>query len=137
MELTQHTTNASGFTLIEVLVASAILMMSLGILLQLFASALDREHRVGETAHLLTAQRLIIHTIEGINPAINPNGKGIAEGLHYHWNAVVMEPFKKIQSPQGSIQRELALFSVKIGIVDARGKQHRFNATHLGWRQIR
>ena len=123
----------TGFTLIEVLVASTILMLSIGVLLQLFSSGLDRNQRAGEQAHLLTSQRVIMHVLDGVNPAERTQGKGMAEGLAFSWQAVVQEPFRPVRDVQFG-NRELALFAVTVEVETARGKHHRFVYTRTGWR---
>jgi len=126
----------AGFTLIEVLVASAILMMSIGVLLQLFGSGLDRVKRAGEVAHLLTAKRAIIHTLDGINPAAVSAGSGVAEGLRYSWKAVVEEPFQPLhQYGRTFIRYELALFAVAVDIERIGGKHHQFTYYRTGKRR--
>jgi len=127
----------AGFTLIEVLIASAIIMASLGVLLQLFGSGLDRTLRAGQQAHLLTSQRVIVHVLEGVNPATHQQGRGVAEGLPYHWTANIREPFLKIQDPEGLVDREAALFTMTVNVQDARTGEYHFSFDQLGWRDLK
>ena len=125
-----------GFTLVEVLIASAIVMLSMGVLLQLFGSGLDRIQRAGQTAHLVTAQRVIMHTFESINPAIQSEGEAEAEGLSYSWKAELREPFKPMRGSEEYIKREIALFTISISVKTMRGKEYSFNFDQLGWRDV-
>lgn len=123
--------------MIEVLIASAILMMSIGVLLQLFGSGLDRVSRAGEQAHLLTVKRVIINTLDGINPAEMAEAEGMAEGLNYSWKAAVDEPYRQVKNVPGNLRYELALFSINIDIERAGGKHHQFVYRRIGWKLVR
>jgi len=123
----------SGFTLIEVLVASAIIMSTIGVLMQLFASGLGQNKKAGQVAHLLIAERAIVHILEGVNPAVQDKGEGVAEGIRYQWHAVVREPFLPVFDPEGFAERKIALFTMMIDL-DTKGDQkHSFQYTQLGW----
>jgi len=135
--INQKARKQAGFTLIEVLVASAILMMSIGVLLQLFGSGLDRIKRAGEEAHLLTAKRVIGHTLDAINPAEVPEGSGVAEGLKFHWKATVAEPFQRIRDEHAYLHYDLALFSIAVDIQRVGGKHHQFVYQRIGRRQAK
>ena len=124
----------SGFTLIEVLVASAIIMVSIGILMQLFASSLGENKRAGQVSHSLIAERAIIRTLEGVNPALQTQGKGVSEGLSYRWHAVIHEPFLPIFDPEGFSGRKVALFTMIVDVHTMRGKKYHFNFEQLGWK---
>jgi len=123
-----------GFTLIEVLVASAIIMASIGILMQLFASGLDRTRRAGQLAHLLSAQRTIAHQLEMVNPATQKRGKGVAEGIHYHWQADMLAPFAPIYDPEDLSRRQLGLFLLRVTMQYGSNKQSEFDMKRLGWK---
>jgi len=124
----------SGFTLIEVLVASAIIMASIGVLMQLFASGLDRTQRAGKMAHLLTAQRVIVHELEVTNPAIQKSGKGVAEGLSYHWKASVSEPMRYVYDADGEHYRQVGLFEIQVTVMSVSGKSRVFFFDQIGWK---
>jgi len=130
----ENRVSEQGFTLIEVLVASAIIMASIGVLMQLFASGLDRTQRAGQVAHLLLAERSIMHELEVINPALQRQGKGVAEGIHYRWKAhgeVAMAP---IYDPDGKLNRQLGLFEVQVAMQNDRGKRSSFTLHLIGWK---
>jgi len=124
----------SGFTLVEVLIASAIIMASIGVLMQLFASSLGQSKKAGEVAHLLIAQRVIVHTLERVNPALQAQGKGMAEGLTYQWHAVVHEPFRPVFDPAGFSKRKIALFTMIVDVDAKRDNKYHFNYEQLGWK---
>ena len=122
-----------GFTLIEVLVASAILMTSIGVLMQLFASGLDRTARAGRMAHFLAAERTIAHRLEVINPAIQKRGKGVAEGVRYHWRSSRIAPLVPIYDAEGISRRKLGLFLLHITMQSDNNRQREFEMTLTGW----
>jgi len=124
----------SGFTLIEVLVASAIIMVSIGVLMQLFASSLGQSKKTGQVAHLLTTERVIIHTLERVNPALQEKGEGLVEGLTYQWHAVVRDPFRPVFDPEGFSERKIALFTMMVDINTRRGRKYHFTYEQLGWK---
>ncbi len=123
-----------GFTLIEVLVASTIVIISIGTLLQLFSAGLNQNQRVGQLAHLLSAQRTIMARIEQTNPAEQPKGQGIAMALAYQWKAEIIEPYQIIYEEEPLYPREIALFNITVKIKKPRGGTYLFNFHKLGWR---
>jgi prepilin-type N-terminal cleavage/methylation domain-containing protein len=123
-----------GFTLIEVLVASTIVIMSIGTILQLFSVGLDQNQRVAQLAHLLTAQRTVIARIEQINPAHQQKGQGAAAALSYQWEAKILQPYKKMYEEESFFPRELALFNINVQIEKPRGGVYQFDLQQIGWR---
>jgi len=130
-----HAKTQHGFTLIEVLVAAAIVIMSIGTIMQLFGSGLDQNKRIGQLAHLLTAQRTIMARMEYINPAQQAEGEGVAETLHYQWHAKIAEPYQRIYQEENSFPREIALFTINVQIEKPRGGHYQFTLKRLGWRE--
>src|SRR5690606_9238010 len=76
-----------GFTLIEVLVASAILIASMGVILQLFNAGLSSMHRAGHAQHQLLAQRHIYTALQLVNPSTDTARTGEIIGFQYQWDA--------------------------------------------------
>jgi len=124
----------SGFTLIEVLVASVIMMMTIGVLMQLFASGLGQNKKAGHVAHLLVAERAIVHSLERVNPGAQRKGEGVAEGLHYQWHAMIAEPFLPIFDPEGFSKRKVALFTMMVNVQVENKKKHHFQYEKVGWK---
>jgi len=126
----------SGFTLIEVLVASAIIMASIGVLMQLFASGLDRTQRAGRVAHMLVAQRAIVHQLAMVNPADQKGGEGVAEGIHYRWEAKTLAPLVPMYDSDHKPWRQFGLFSLHVIMEYGSGKQRDFNMKLIGWQEM-
>lgn len=126
--------NQHGFTLIEVLVASTIVIMSLGTILQLFSSGLSQNHKVGQLAHLLSAQRTIVAKLEQINPAKQEKGKGVVQGLSYQWIAKITEPYQLVYQLENDFPREVAIYNITVDITKPRQGKYQFILQRLGWR---
>lgn len=125
-----------GFTLIEVLIASAIAVASMGLLLQLFGSGLDRLNRVSLNAHRIIAEKEIINRLSTINPALTAQGKGVVEGLEYSWKAKQLKPYKHVSPALGEIPypRYVALYQINIELLRQDGYQSHLEIMRLGWK---
>ena len=77
----------SGFTLIEVLVASSIAIASMGLLLSIFAGGLDRMSRVEVVSQQLIAEKEIVTRLSLVNPAVTATGEGAIGQWRYVWSA--------------------------------------------------
>lgn len=126
--------NQRGFTLIEVLVASTIVIMSIGTLLQLFSAGLNQNHKVGQLAHLLSAQRTITARLEQINLAKQQTGDGIAQGLNYQWKAKIDKPYRSIGGQdENKLTQKIALQTIFVQIEKPRGGKYLFDFQQLSW----
>ncbi len=129
------THHQNGFTLIEVLIASAIIMASLGVLLQLFGAGLSQTKKAGRIAHYLSAQRSVERQLLDINPALQKEGEGKAEGISYRWHAVKIEPFRSFYDPESAPGRLFALFRITVELeLDVDGKSKQMEISQLGWK---
>ena len=125
-----------GFTLIEVLIASAIAVASMGLLLQLFGSGLDRLNRVSLNAQRIVAEKEIINRLSTLNPALTSKGKGTVEGLEYSWQVKQLKPYKHVSPALGEIPypRYVALYQINIKLIRHDGYQSHLEITRLGWK---
>jgi len=125
-----------GFTLIEVLIAAAIAVASMGLLLQLFGSGLDRLNRVSLNAHRIIAEKEIINRLSTINPAQTSTGKGVVEGLEYSWEAKQLKPYKPVSPVWGETlyPRYVALYQINIELLREDGYRYYLEITRLGWK---
>ena len=126
----------AGFTLIEVLVASAIGIASIGLLLSLFAGSLDRMSRVETQSQRLIVEKEIVGRLSLINPAATRTGKGSLGKWTYHWSSQPLTEFRKTTDyfSSDSTPRKVALFMINIRLGAANGKTVDIEIQRLGWR---
>jgi prepilin-type N-terminal cleavage/methylation domain-containing protein len=126
----------AGFTLIEVLIASAITIASMGLLMQLFSSGLDRMNRVSLNANLIIAEKELINRLQMINPALISEGAGTVEGLEFSWEAKVVKPFAKMSENIGddNFPKYVALYEIDIDLTRSNGNVSELNITRIGWK---
>mgnify|MGYP001033784464 FL=1 len=125
-----------GFTLVEVLVASAIAIASMGLLLSLFAGSLDRMSRIELQSQQLIAEKEILGRLSLVNPAATRSGKGTSGQWAYSWSARQLTEFRKItddlvaETPPGDV----ALFLIRIEMRAPHGKTVELSIRRLGRR---
>ncbi|KJV07662.1 type II secretion system protein [Methylocucumis oryzae] len=76
-----HHSTQTGFTLVEVLIAAAIVGSALALILQLFTSTSTRLHKASLHAHIMLAQKQIVTDVEKINLSQQTQGKGVQKVL--------------------------------------------------------
>ncbi len=126
----------SGFTLIEVLVASAIAIASMGLLMSLFAASLDRMSRIETQSQRLIVEKEIVSRLSLVNPAFLPSGQGRMGAWSYRWES---EPITEFHQVTGYFsgeapQRFIALYLMKFEIADPDNKKTTMEVKRLGWR---
>jgi len=132
--LKEYKNRELGFTLIEVLVASTIVFASIGILLQIFSSNLDKMHHSSIVAHRLLIEKLIVASLQDINPSLQSRGKGKVEGVSYQWSARPIVDFKKSNTPFIKDVRVFAVYKVKVLLVGPKYIKYHFDVLLLGWK---
>lgn len=126
----------AGFTLVEVLVASAIAVTSMGLLLSLFGSGLERMARVEDQAQQIVVEKEILSRLSFINPAEIKSGKGTIGDWTYNWTASPSTDFQHVTDYFGAAPypRYVALFNIDIDIKTDDSKIFEFRVERLGWR---
>ena len=124
----------TGFTLIEVLVASAIGLASMGLLLSLFAGSLDRMSRVEMQSQRLIVEKEIVGRLSLINPAQTRSGKGNLGKWSYVWRSQPLTEFRETSAYflSESAATEVALFTIRLST--ANKKPVDIELQRLGWR---
>lgn len=79
---------SSGFTLVEVLVASAIVISAIGVILQLFSGGMAGMHKAGNAQHMILVQRQLYQQIQLLDLTQVKQGVGELSGVTYRWLAI-------------------------------------------------
>jgi prepilin-type N-terminal cleavage/methylation domain-containing protein len=127
---------AGGFTLIEVLIASAIMTTSMGVLLQLFSSSISRMIRAGEIAHNLLIEQQIMQELAILNPVQKNQGDSVIAGKKMHWQATLKKEPQTMPLTQGEFGTEkfAGLYEITVSFNDANGKPLSLHWEQLGWK---
>lgn len=133
--MNQRILGNAGFTLIEVLVASAISVVSMGLLLSLFGSGLDRLNRIEIQAQQIIVEKEVLSRLDFVNPAQQPMGEGVIGDWKYSWAALPVTKFERVADYFGVAPspRYVALFKIDIQIKPDQYKEFNFQIERLGW----
>ncbi|GGF51447.1 type II secretion system protein I [Aliidongia dinghuensis] len=83
-----HYRNEAGFTLVEVLVAFAILAVTLGFLMHVISNVLDRTGEADARAGALQVAQSLIDRI-GADLPLEDGGRDGDSGRHYRWHVEI------------------------------------------------
>ncbi len=127
---------ADGFTLIEVLIASAIVTISMGVILQLFSSSILRILKTGDIAHDIVIEQQIIQELAIINPTNRTEGENVIAGKKIHWKVKVLNDLQVIPLTQqeDQIEKFVGLYEINANYDDANGNLHTLRWEQLGWK---
>lgn len=129
------TRNQTGFSLLEVLVAFAILALSLGVLMNIFSTAL-RGVGLGEeyskAALLMEARLAALGSELPIEVGVQSGSAGDSEGQQFHWQLTI-SPYG--EADQFQALGELEVFQVDLAVDwgedEAGGKRRRIAVSTL------
>lgn len=120
----------SGFTLVEVLVASAIVISAIGVILQLFSAGLTGIHRAGTAQHLILVQRQLYQSLEIIDVSSVPEQSGTIAGVDYRWVAQRQGSPQFMPANESGSAIALQLYRVQVDM-SYQGKRQGFAFTKL------
>jgi prepilin-type N-terminal cleavage/methylation domain-containing protein len=121
-----------GFTLIEVLIALAIVGASMAVLWQLFASANGRVHQAADRAQLILAEKQLYQQIVTHNPRLETAAYGDIETWAYQWHSEKISADYSIFSEDRRI-KVIALYRINLQLRSVRGRLYSLQWTQLGW----
>ena len=128
--------SAGGFTLIEVLVAATIIVSSMGVLMQLFASGLMQANKVEDPARRIIIQREVGNRLRHVNPAGMARGEGIVQGWRYYFVAKQVREFRPVTADLGEREfpKQIGLFELDVTVERDERDNFGWTVTRLGWR---
>lgn len=122
-----------GFTLIEVLVALAILSASFVSLFQLFNQANLNNSRVREVYSDNLAQNTIFAELNLINPAEKRQGQEQLGDITYRWQTNPVSPLMPMRTELGVSENYIQLYEIRIFYQIANQQTREFSFEKLGW----
>ena len=129
--------NSKGFGLIEVLVASVVLVSLLAAVLPLFDAGQNQLAKAEKVAVMLSAKKRIYHRIAEVNPAEQSSGKGHDGHWEYRWQARRISDFRQQHSREALVRYQVALYQINVSIYPKESQQalDQFRFKHLGWKK--
>jgi type II secretory pathway pseudopilin PulG len=134
--------SAKGFTLIEVLVAGVILIISLSTMTLVYRGAVLSSGKATDNIDFSASIGLIFTTIEqeirGKNVTSSAKGSGSLDGITYRWQSQLLESrgaADRLNPDSGDweVQPErYYLWNVEL-IVEKKGKQRVYNFKEISW----
>ncbi|RJG42727.1 prepilin-type N-terminal cleavage/methylation domain-containing protein [Motilimonas pumila] len=127
-----------GFTLIEVLVASVVLVALLSALLPLFDQSNLSTQKAIESNAKVALERNIFNSIKTINPHQESRGRGQVGRTHYTWASKAITPEVPVRLDKISVGRDriIRLYLVTVNVSPAeetRFKPWQFQFEQIGW----
>ncbi|MFO6423850.1 type II secretion system protein [Motilimonas sp. KMU-193] len=126
-----------GFTLIEVLVASVILVALLSALLPLFNQSDFTTQRAMMSNQRIAIERNIFNSIKFINPHLVKQGNGELADIQYNWRARAITPEVPSRLDKLALDRNrmLALYQIEVQVQpSAQASQPwQFQFELIGW----
>lgn len=130
--------SARGFTLLEAIVALAILAAGAMALFSALNGALRAQARVEANLRMATATENALALLEGVNPMQEPRGERQAGGHRVRWGAaVVAGPTDALTDYFQPGLYQVALYDLEVEIWSEEGLERRFVLRRAGWQQVR
>lgn len=128
--------SSAGFSLLEVLVASAIAIASMAVIIQLFGAGLFQMDRVSASAQEILVQKEVANRLATLNPALANEGEGMVGPWQYHWSVRQIQEFKPVSPHFGEalVPRVVGLFEISVEAESRKGKRLDWQMTRVGWR---
>lgn len=130
--------SALGFTLLEAIVALAILAAGSLAIHAAINGALRSLDRAEAAARIDSAADNALSMLEHINPMMQPTGVVETAGLEVHWAAtLVAGPTDALTTYYRPGLYQVALYDVEVELRGERGVDYRFVVRRAGWQQVR
>ena len=126
-----------GFTLIEALIAIAILGAALLPIMALMSQSINQIHKIAESNAKSSAQDSALAIIEPINPMENPSGEVELVGYNMVWSSEqIVPPNNTVQIGAGLAGYKVAFYIVNIEILKNSEPWFSFQVRKVGHRRI-
>ncbi|MFY3328217.1 type II secretion system protein [Vibrio fluvialis] len=123
---------SKGFTLIEVLVALAILAGAFSVIFQGFNQMNLNAFRVSSIQDQVMIESSIFNEISAINPAEQMSGQGEEIGEKYTWKAVPISSLLPLRTEDQQTSRYIQMYRVSVSY-SYRDREHQFSFEQMGW----
>ncbi|NAX45376.1 S-protein secretion component I [Vibrio sp. V17_P4S1T151] len=123
-----------GFTLIEVLVALAILVAGFSVIFQMFQQSGITANRINQTQHRVDVEQSIFMSLSHINPSQEQQGVGVQGQVTFQWQATPISPLLNVRSEDGTNPNYVQIYQINIRYQEV-NKESQFEFEHMGWKK--
>ncbi|EGR10459.1 prepilin-type N-terminal cleavage/methylation domain protein [Vibrio cholerae HE48] len=122
----------NGFTLIEVLVALAILAAGFSVIFQMFQQSGITANSISQVQQRIDIEQSIFMTLSHINPSQKQKGIGELGNVTFQWKAVPISPLLKVRSEDDTNQYHVQIYNINV-IYQVTNKAGQFDFEQMGW----
>jgi len=129
-----------GFTLIEALVAIAILAISIGVVLQQFSAVMNQNFKTGRIARDIFVQTEIVNRLKTVNPVEMSPSTGMIAGIGYEVHVKRLTSFENVTGLKSlsRIKWQVALFQITVDLLHETGEKRKSMVIkRVGWKKNR
>ncbi|GAB7229751.1 hypothetical protein VrSk94_34440 [Vibrio rotiferianus] len=123
---------SKGFTLIEVLVALAILAGAFSVIFQGFNQVNLITFRVEDIQKKVMLEDSIFRELESINPGEKNRGVGQRDEVKFQWQASPISALLPVRTEEQNSQTYIQMFRIDVTYQD-RGQTKSFSFEQMGW----
>ena len=128
----------SGFTLIEAVVALALIGAALLPLYALFSRSIDGLMRAGEANRQSEASMTALAFLRGINPMERPTGEETIGPYRLRWQTVeVLPPLDGIGYPRGVSLFQIGYYETRAEVMRGNGVWFALSVHQVGYKKVR
>ncbi|HAS6308621.1 type II secretion system protein [Vibrio vulnificus] len=121
-----------GFTLIEVLVALAILAAGFSVIFQMFQQSGITANRIQQVQHRVDVEQSIFMELSHINPSANQQGVGSQGDITFQWRATPISPLLRLRSEDNTNQNHVQIFTINV-VYQEKKVERSFEFEQMGW----
>ncbi|NOH46617.1 prepilin-type N-terminal cleavage/methylation domain-containing protein [Vibrio rotiferianus] len=121
-----------GFTLIEVLVALAILAGAFSVIFQGFNQVNINNFRVESLQQKVMLEDSIFRELQSINPSEKNSGVGKRGEVHFQWKASPISALAPLRTEEQTTKTYIQMFRVDVKYQN-KGQEQTFDFEQMGW----